>query len=160
MSPTVNYYNSSGSHVSRMRQIGHGQVAETQSSSLPLEVTGTNLQIRDHAWRSNLLNPPPMPVLRAQNLPSLKKLGRNRSFYATVTSGARTWQTRSVQSVGDRVEWNENVDTLWVLPYFYIYLRLSLLQFCTTTLSCHNISLCGEKDYAERHPYWKAGDNL
>jgi hypothetical protein len=102
---------------------------------------------------------PSMPVLRAQNLPRLKTLGRKRSFYVTVTDGARTWQTRSVQSVGNRVEWDENLDTLWVMSYFYFYLRLSLLQFCTTTLSCHNISLC-ETDYKERHPYWKAGDNL
>jgi hypothetical protein len=141
-----------------MRQIGHDQVAKTQSGSDRLEVTGTNLQICDHARRSNLLNPFPMSVLRAQSLPRLKTLGRNASFYVTVTDGARIWQTRSVQSVGNRVEWNESVDT-WVLSYLYVYLRLSLLQFCITTLSSHNISLC-EKDYTERQTYWKEGDNL
>jgi hypothetical protein len=141
-----------------MRQIGHDQVAKTQSGSDRLEVTGTNLHICGHARRSSLLNPLPMSVLRAQNLPRLKILGRNASFYATVTDGARTWQTRSVQSVGNRVEWNESVDT-WVLSYLYVYLRLSLLQFCTSTLSCDNISLC-ENDYTERQTYWKAGDNL
>jgi hypothetical protein len=158
MSPSVNYYYSSGSHVRKMRQIGHDQIAETQSISLRVEVTGTNLQIWDHARESNLLNHLPMPVLGVQNLPRLKTLGRNRRFYATVTDGARTWRTRFVRSVGNRVEWNESVDT-WVLSYFYVYLRLSLLQFCITTLSSHNISLC-EKDYTERQTYWKAGDNL
>jgi hypothetical protein len=110
--PAVNYYYSSGSHVPGMRQIGHDQVDETQSNSSRLEVAGTNLQICDHGRRANLLN---MPVLRAQNLPRLKTLGK---FYATVTDSARTWQTRSVQSVGNRAEWNENLDTLWVIPYF------------------------------------------
>lgn len=112
--PAVNNYHSSGSHVSGMRQIGHDQGAETQLSSTRLEVTGTNLQIRNHDRRSNLLY---MPVLRAQNLPHLRTLCRNTSFYANVTDGARTWQTRPVQSVGNRAEWNENLDTLWVMSY-------------------------------------------
>jgi hypothetical protein len=145
MSPSVNYHYSSGSHVRRMCQIGHDQIAETQSISLRVEVTGTNLQILYHARESNWLNHLPVPVLGVQNLPRLKTFGRNTRFYATVTNGARTWRTRFMQSVGNRVEWNESVDT-WVLSYFYVYLRLSLLQFCITTLSCHDIPLC-EKDY-------------
>jgi hypothetical protein len=141
----VNYHYSSGSHVRRMHQISHNQVAETQSTSLRVEVTSTNLQIRYHSRGSNLLNPLPMPVLGVQNLPSLKTFGKNCRFYVTVTSGARAWRTRLMQSVGNRVEWNESVDT-WVLSYFLCLFMTSLLQFCITTLSCHNIPLC-EKNY-------------
>jgi hypothetical protein len=30
----------------------------------------------------------------------------------TLTDGEKTWQTRSVWSVAQRVEWNESVDTM------------------------------------------------
>jgi hypothetical protein len=64
-----------------------------------------------------------------------------------------------VRSVEQRVEWNENLDALWEMSYFHFYVQLSLLQGYTATLRDHSIYLC-EKDDADRHPCWKAGDIL
>ena len=67
-----------------------------------------------------------MPVLRAHNLPRLKTLlGKERRFFATVTDEERTWQTRSVRSVAQCVEWNENVDAWYEISYFGSYIHTS-----------------------------------
>ncbi|KAH9956321.1 hypothetical protein BGW80DRAFT_267342 [Lactifluus volemus] len=56
-------------------------------------------------------------VLRAQDLPRLKTfLGKKRRFHVTVTYGERTWESRSVRSVAQRVEWNDIVDAFAVQP--------------------------------------------
>jgi hypothetical protein len=69
-----------------------------------------------------------MPVLRAHNIPRLKTvLGLRTKFYATVTYGATTRQTRSLQREGNNhVAWNENIDVLWENLIFLFYLQLSL----------------------------------
>jgi hypothetical protein len=64
-----------------------------------------------------------------------------------------------MRSMGQRVEWNENLVALWEMPYFHSHVQLSLLQCCTTALPYYNISLC-EKDHTDGHPRWKAGDTL
>jgi hypothetical protein len=67
---------------------------------------------------SNLLIIFPLLVLRAYGLPFH---GKRRRCYTTVSDGTRTWRTPSVKSVGNRVEWSGNVDTLWEQSYFYFY---------------------------------------
>jgi Ser/Thr protein kinase RdoA (MazF antagonist) len=76
---------------------------------LQLEVTGK--YFRD----ATLINAEKflLSVLRAHNLPAPNALSANEGrFYVTVTSGEKTWQTRSLQSVDQHVEWNEKVDVL------------------------------------------------
>jgi hypothetical protein len=97
----VNFYHSS-SHINPT------QVSETQPSSSPLQLTGTYVYRHAPLSTKHLA----LPVLRAQNLPRLKTLlgWKKPRFYATVIYGGRTWQTRSVRGVAQRVEWNENID--------------------------------------------------
>ena len=92
-----------------LAQSNRNQVSTTQRSLLQLEVTGTYLS--DPALMSTKF---PLPsVLRAHNLPLLKNfVGKQRQFYVAVTYAARTWRTRSMRSVGQGVEWNENIDAL------------------------------------------------
>jgi hypothetical protein len=54
-----------------------------------------------------------LKVHRAYNLPLLKALRwKQKRFYVTVAYGERTWRTRPVRSVTQRVEWNEDLDAL------------------------------------------------
>jgi hypothetical protein len=77
---------------------------------LQLEVTGIYIFYYAGLISTELF---PLSVLRAHNLPHLKSLpGKERRFYVTVTSGEKKWQTRSMQSVDQHVEWNEKVDAL------------------------------------------------
>ncbi|KAH9953284.1 hypothetical protein BGW80DRAFT_1451619, partial [Lactifluus volemus] len=95
------------------------QVSETHQALLQLHVT----------------------VLKAHNLPRIKTpLGRKRQFYVTVADGQRTWQTRSVRSVGQRVEWNENIEAFTVRPLSAITVSL----FAKSTI--HKDTLIGRKD--------------
>jgi hypothetical protein len=109
MFPSVNRYHRPDPQHSAIGLISSAQASETQPTLLPLQVTGTYPD--DPALIVLELLPP--PVLRAHNLPRLKTfLGRKRRFYATVTDEERTWKTRPVRSVAQRVEWNEAVNTL------------------------------------------------
>jgi hypothetical protein len=55
----------------------------------------------------------PLSVLRAHNLPRSKSvLGKERRFYVTVSDGVKSWKTRFVRSMRERVEWNQNVGAL------------------------------------------------
>ena len=133
--------------------LNSAQVHETQpSSTWPVRIL----------WfcSEKYLNIRPLSVLRVHNLPCFETLlGKERQFYVTVTNGKSKQQTRSMQSTAQRVEWNENLITLWEMSYFHAHDQLSLLQCCTTALPYHNISLC-EKDHTDRHPCWKAGVTL
>ncbi|KAH9960961.1 hypothetical protein BGW80DRAFT_922078 [Lactifluus volemus] len=70
----------------------------------------------EHAREHGLI-PLQVTVLRAHNLPRLKTLlGKKRQYHVTVTYEERTWESRPVRSVAQRVEWNEVVDTFTVRP--------------------------------------------
>jgi hypothetical protein len=106
---SIDRYYSPGPQSSEIQPISHPQTSEIQPSLLPLQVTGTYPHVP--FWR--ILNSCPLSILRAHNIPRLKSfLGENRRFYATVTHGERTWRSRPVRRVAQRVEWNENVDAL------------------------------------------------
>jgi hypothetical protein len=111
MSPAVNHYYSSGSQISNIRHNSRAQVTEMQPGSYPLRVTGTYYLCG--AMLSQVLNVFLLPVVRADNLPRLKTLlWRKGKFYVTVTYGAITRRTRSVQRMENHVEWNEILDAL------------------------------------------------
>jgi hypothetical protein len=107
--PAFNHLYSPSPLTSRITHLSHTRVTNMQSSSFPLQLTSMCLDIS----LSQLLNLSSLPVLRAHNLPHIKTISRKESrFYVTVISGARTWHTRAVQSMGNHVEWNEEVDAL------------------------------------------------
>jgi hypothetical protein len=111
MSPAINHYYSSGSQISNMRHSSRAQVTEMQPGSYPLRVTGTYYLCE--VMLSQVPNVFPLPVVRADNLPSLKTLlWRKGKFYVTVSYGATTMRTRSVQRMENHVEWDEILDAL------------------------------------------------
>jgi hypothetical protein len=117
----IDHYYSPRRQNSEIQSISRQQTSKIQPSLLPLQVTGTYLYA---STLTSTLIFCPLLVLRAHNIPRLKTLlGEKKRFYATVTYGERKWQSRPVRGVANRVEWNENIDTLWEMSNFYSYVQ-------------------------------------